>query len=357
MESYNKLLKKYQYDLPEKFIAKAPVSPRDAARILIYDRQQGSIQEDIFKNLQEYLPPRALLVLNDTKVLPARLLAKKTTGGAVEIFYLATEKDGPARHAMQGMAGGRIRTMLGGKVAVGDNLYITKNISFQVLEKDGKYAMLKASFPLSKLFSVLEKYGKTPIPPYIKNTRLSEARIRKEYQTVFARQKGSVAAPTASLHFTKNLLARLKHAGISIEYITLHVNLGTFAPLTPEHIQSGKLHEEYLEISSKTAQSINKARQQNRPIIAVGTTVVRALESVVRNKKVVAGKHTTRIFIREGYDFQVVGGLITNFHVPGSSLMMLVAALIGRDKLLELYEYAKKNRFRFFSFGDGMLII
>lgn len=338
------ILQLYHYEVPARLIARKPATPRDAARLLIYDKKADSIEEDTFSNIYQYLPDGALLVFNDTKVLPARLLASKISGGKVELLYLSREK------------GGLVRVMIGGKVVPGDSLLLADNISFQVVQKDGKYALLKPNFIESRLFSVLKKYGKTPLPPYIKNPLLSEALIRREYQTVFARRAGSVAAPTASLHFTKGLMSRLKRRGYGVEYITLHVNLGTFAPLTEEHIQSARLHTEDFSITPKAAAAINKAKKEGRPIIAVGTTVVRALESVAHNDRVAPGEGSTSIFIRDSYRFRIISGLVTNFHVPGSSLMMLVSALTGREKLLELYAYAKKKKFRFFSFGDGMLI-
>jgi len=229
-------------------------------------------------------------------------------------------------------------------------------INFIVKKKAGKYYDLLPSFKIKKLFAVLEKYGKTPIPPYIKNSPLTEKGLRKKYQTIFARERGSVAAPTASLHFTERLFKRLKNKGFGIEFVTLHVNLGTFAPVTEENLKTGRLHKEYFEINKKTAVALNRARQQGRLIIAVGTTSIRTLESVAKNGKLQACSGITDLFICEGYKFKFIDGIITNFHVPKSSLMMLVAAFIGRKKLLKLYRYAINQKFRFFSFGDGMLV-
>jgi len=211
---------------------------------------------------------------------------------------------------------------------------------------------LSPSFPIGDVQKVFMQYGETPIPPYIKNTKLSETQLREKYQTVFAKNTGSVAAPTASLHFTEELLEKLKQQGIQIEFVTLHVNLGTFSPLTEEALKTGKLHKEWYEISEKTAKALMKAKQEGRHIIAVGTTAVRTLEQSEGK----AGEGETRLFIRPGDKFKFIDGMITNFHVPKSSLLMLVSAFVGREKLFELYGEAMKKDFRFFSFGDGMLL-
>lgn len=204
---------------------------------------------------------------------------------------------------------------------------------------------------------MLEKYGTTPIPPYIKHNNQTENKLRQEYQTVFAKEKGSVAAPTASLHFTNELLDRIRKAGHEIVFVTLHVNLGTFAKLTEEHVETLKLHEEYFEISKKAAETLNSARKNKKSIIPVGTTVTRTLESAVNSNGIIEKlSGTTDLFITEEYKLKFVNSVITNFHVPKSSLLMLISAFIGRKKLFELYEIAKKNNFRFFSFGDGMFI-
>lgn len=339
------LLKKYDYAAPEELIAQEPAVPRDSARLMIYDRKTDRVSFSRFANLADFLPKNAVLVFNKTKVLPARLVVKKPTGGRVKIIYLESEK-------------GLIKVMADRKLDIGSALRLTPKIFFTVIRQDGKFYFLKPLFPVAKLFSVLEKYGITPIPPYIKHSSLTEKDLRKKYQTVFAGERGSVAAPTASLHFTKKLLSSLKKSGIDSRFITLHVNLGTFAPLTEEHLKSGRLHSEYYEISEKDADFLNKAKKSGKPIIAVGTTAVRALESAASaGGKISATSGMTDIFIREGYRFKFVDSLITNFHVPKSSLLMLVASLIGRKKLFELYEEAIARKFKLFSFGDGMLIL
>ena len=334
----------YNYALPEARIAQKPASPRDSAKLLIYDRTHGTVKEDTFAHIGDHLPKRAVLVFNQTKVLPARLTVTKPTGGTARMLYIARERE-------------LIKVMSDRKLVVGTDVSIAKGFSLHVTRQEEKYYFLRPSFPLSKLESVLHKHGITPIPPYIKESPLKERELRKKYQTVFAKHAGSVAAPTASLHFTDRLLKKLHRQGIDIRFVTLHVNIGTFAPLTQEHLDTGALHVESYAIDAKTAVFLNKAKAQGRPIIGVGTTVVRTLESACRNGILQKLFGETNIFIKEGYRFKYIDGMVTNFHVPQSSLLMLVAALIGKEKLFELYRFAIKKNYRFFSFGDGMLIL
>lgn len=338
------LLTQYDYALPEARIAIKPASPRDSAKLLCYERTTGKVAEDTYAHIGDHLPKHAVLVFNQTKVIPARLTVTKPTGGTARILYIAKK-------------GNELKAMSDRKLIVGTNVAIANGLFLTVVRQEEKYYFLRPSFPLSQLEAVLDKHGITPIPPYIKETPLKEKDLRKKYQTVFAKHAGSVAAPTASLHFTDRLLKKLQKQGIDIRFVTLHVNIGTFAPLTQEHIDTGALHTESYEIDRQTAAFLNKAKQQGRPIIGVGTTVVRTLESACTEDG--ALKHLsgeTRIFIQEGYRFKFIDGMVTNFHVPQSSLLMLVAALIGKDKLFELYRLAIKHKYRFFSFGDGMLI-
>ncbi len=345
MTRMERVLEKYDYAFPEELIAQAPAAPRDSARLLVYDRAKDEVSFGRFADLAGYLPKNAVLVFNKTKVLPARLVLTKLTGGRVKVIYLETK-------------GSLIKVMADRKLAIGSTLRLTPKISFIVSRQEERFYFLKPSFPLAGLFPVLEKYGITPIPPYIKHSPLKERDLRKKYQTVFAESRGSVAAPTASLHFTERLLEKLKKSGVAVRFITLHVNLGTFAPLTEEQLESGTLHSEYYEISGKDADFLNVAKKSGRPIIAVGTTSVRALESAASvNGKIRAAAGFTDMFIREGYAFKFVDGMITNFHVPKSSLLMLVASLIGRKRLLALYALAIRKKCRLFSFGDGMLIL
>jgi S-adenosylmethionine:tRNA ribosyltransferase-isomerase len=227
-----------------------------------------------------------------------------------------------------------------------------------VLEKTTKGYLLKPNFPITQIYDILEKHGTTPIPPYIKNPNLEEQKLREDYQTIFAKHQGSVAAPTASLHFSEKLIEKIKSAGIQIEYVTLHVGLGTFAPLTEDHIKSGNLHEEWYEVSTDTAERLNQAKEQGKIIIPVGTTSTRTLESASdENHKLKKLTGTTTLFIQENYQFKFADSIITNFHVPKSSLLMLVSAFATRKKLLEIYKTAITKNYKLFSFGDGMLIL
>lgn len=337
------LLHEYDYTFPEALIAQKPASPRDSAKLLVYDRESDSTLETTFAHIGDHLPKGAVLVFNQTKVIPARLTVTKPTGGAARILYVGQE-------------GEAIRVMSDRKLTVGTEVRITDDLLLHVLRQEEKYYILKPSFPLQQLNNILDRHGITPIPPYIKESPLKEPELRKKYQTVFAKHAGSVAAPTASLHFTNRLIKKLERQGIAIRFVTLHVNIGTFAPLTQEHLDTGALHTESYEIDPATAAFLNDAKRQDRPIIGVGTTVVRTLESACQGHELKKLSGETSIFIKEGYVFKFVSGMVTNFHVPQSSLLMLVAALIGKEKLFELYRFAIKHRFRLFSFGDGMLI-
>lgn len=338
------ITKEYDYVFPEDLIAQKPASPRDSAKLLIYNRSTKAVVESTFAHIENYLPKHAVLVFNQTKVLPARLTVTKPTGGTARILYL-------------GIVGELIKVMSDRKLSVGTDVHITKYFSFAVVRQEEKYYFLRPSFPLTALESICKKYGQTPIPPYIKKSPLNEVELRKKYQAVFAKHIGSVAAPTASLHFTDRLLKKLQGHGVDIRFVTLHVNIGTFAPLTQEHIDTGMLHTESYAIDAKTAAFLNKAKARGRPIIGVGTTVVRTLESACEGSVLKNLSGDTAIFIKEGYVFKFINGMVTNFHVPQSSLLMLVAALLGKETLFSLYHYAIKKRFRLFSFGDGMLIL
>jgi S-adenosylmethionine:tRNA ribosyltransferase-isomerase len=339
-----KTLEKYNYSVPPNLIAQKPAHPRDSAKLLVYDKKSKKVDFDNFINLDKYLPKNTVLVFNDTKVVPARLTVTKPTGGKARILYTETKN-------------GLMEVMSDRKLDIGSRIILSPTINFLVKNQSGKYYHIKPSFPINRLFYVLNKYGKTPIPPYIKHSPLSESKLRQEYQTIFAKTKGSVAAPTASLHFTKRLFEKLKTAGIGVEFITLHVGLGTFAPLTEENLKTGKLHKEFYSINPITAKRLNQYKKERRPIIAVGTTAARTLESAVNNRLQITNlRSETKLFIQEGYKFKFIDGMITNFHVPKSSLMMLVSALVGRKNLLNLYKKAIAKKLRFFSFGDGMLI-
>jgi len=367
--SLNQLLAQYDYAHPESAVALEPASPRDAAKLLILDPDPPvtptkagakNFVHDTFHNLTKHLPPKSLLVFNETKVIPARLEVTKPTGGKVRILYVEdlgknTFSALADRPIDEGMS-----LVIPAKAGIQE-----KGISFEVLHRKGSTWIMRAH-GVKKPVNTFLQHGTMPLPPYLKKTGLTEKEIREKYQTVFAKNTGSVAAPTASLHFTPRLMAALKKAGHKIVFVTLHVNLGTFAPLTEQHVKEGKLHEETYEIPTATAKAIAQAKKSGHPVIAVGTTAARALESATlvvpakagtqkTKKNNITGK--TRLFIRPGYTFKVVDALITNFHVPRSSLLMLVSALTGRERLLTAYQEAIERGYKLFSFGDGMLIL
>lgn len=341
--SFEAVLAQYDYLLPQELIAQAPASPRDSAGLLVHDRKTGSTDWSTFAHIGEYLPPASVLVMNETKVIPAKMELERATGGRVSALAIGTTETA-------------VRVMANRKLTTGEVLQLGTQAKFTVAGSDDRYWLLQPSFPLSELDRVLEAAGSMPLPPYIKHTPLSPAQQRDEYQSVFARNPGSIAAPTASLHFTDALLESLRARGIRTAFVTLHVHLGTFAPLTAEQWKSGKLHVEYFSIAPETAALLNDAKAKGQTIVAVGTTSVRALESATTNGKITLHEGTTDLFIREGYAFSMVDALITNFHVPKSSLLMLVAAFTGRERMLQLYQQAIAKRMRFFSFGDAMLI-
>lgn len=341
----DKLLKPYDYHLPPELIAQKPASPRDNARLLVYSIKKKTVNFDTFKNIVRYLPKNAVLVLNETKVIPARLMVKKETGGRAEILYIGHDRNS-------------VKVIANRKLNIGQHLTIEetklKPVLFKVIAKKDNFYFLKPNFPAPNIQLILQEFGKTPLPPYIKHSPLSEKQKREQYQTVFAKTGESVAAPTASLHFTKALLKNLQKQGITIKYVNLNVGLGTFAKLKEENLKTGTLHTETYGISNKTFQEILTAKKQKRPIIAVGTTAVRTLESAYRTGKL---NSSTNLFIKPPYKFGLADGLITNFHVPKSSLLMLVASLVGRKQLFDIYKKAINKKLKFFSFGDGMLII
>lgn len=342
-DKLQKILSKYDYDVPQSLIAQNPAKPRDSARLLVSRRKTGRASYDTFRSMGLYLPKGSLIVLNQTRVIPARFSVQKETGGSVKLLYLSHTENG-------------VRVLAPKKLSAGTRLFIDQKKFFVVRRKEGNEYLLTPSFPARNMLRFLERTGEAPLPPYISHTALGKKEKKIYYQTVFARQAGSVAAPTASLHFTKRLLTDLRRIGNETAYITLHVGLGTFGSLTDQNLKEGKLHEEQYEISKTTADRIIKAKKEGRPVIAVGTTVVRALESAWKTKKPKL-KGETDLFIREGYRFRIVDGMVTNFHVPRSSLLMLVSAFHGRERVKRLYRDAVRRKMRFFSFGDALLLL
>lgn len=333
----------YDYQFPEALVAQEPARPRDAARLLAFDRATGETTLDTFAHIDEYLPERSVVAFNETKVLPARMTVE-ADGKEVDVLCLKTDGD-------------CLRVLAPRAVQPGMT-FAWAGHALECLERDGKEAILRPSFPIASTVPLLEEFGKTPLPPYIEAKHMTEEERRSEYQTVFAKNPGSVAAPTASLHFTPELIERIKAAGHDVVYVTLHVGLGTFAPLTEEQIETRTLHEETYFIDEATADFLNRAKEEGRPIVAVGTTTVRALESAAVEGDAITNRYgSTRLFLSPENPPRFVTSIITNFHVPKSSLLMLVAGFVGRNQLMKLYQTAIAEKFRLFSFGDGMLIV
>ncbi len=338
-------IKLFNYHLPQELIAQAQVKPRDHSRLLVLDKSSKKLKHLHFYDLPKLLTGNDVLVLNQTKVFPARLIGKKITGGKAEIFLMARiNKDN-----WQALIGGR-------HLQVGDSIFLPKKLQARLIKKlDDKSWQVQFNIAGRQLDRIIEQVGQTPLPPYIKTE--DNKKVRQDYQTVFAAIKGSVAAPTAGLHFTPKLLQALKKKGVQIFKITLHVGWGTFAPVQVQQIEQHKLHQEWVEIDRATVKSLNKLKQQGRNIIAVGTTTCRALEAFSNQRgKLSAGKKFINIYIYPGYKFKFIDELITNFHLPQSSLLFLVSALAGRKLMMDTYLEAVKKKYRFYSFGDAMFI-
>ena len=336
----------FYFDLPRELIAQDPLPKRDASRLLVLDRETGQIAHKNFRDILSYLHPGDCLVINDTKVIPARLLgARKGTGGHVEILLLKRQKDDVWEAIVR--PGKKLRC--GARVEFGDGL-----LEGEIIEvlPDGNRLV---KFSYEGIFEeVLDRLGQMPLPPYITH----QLKDRNRYQTVYAVHEGSAAAPTAGLHFTRELLEEIEEMGVKIARITLHVGLGTFRPVKVEDVTEHHMHSEYYQVSSEAADTINRARAAGGRIISVGTTSTRTLESVAEEDgRIISGSGQTDIFIYPGYRFKAIDGLITNFHLPESTLLMLVSALAGKEHILAAYEEAVKERYRFFSFGDAMLIL
>lgn len=341
----------YDYVLPTNRIALKPAVPRDASKLFVYDTAKDSIVFDRFYNLDKYLPSDCFLVLNNTKVLPVRVIMKKETGGKAVILFLPP--------AIPSRGGGSVISALADrKIGLGHKIFFESGDFIKVIgQKEGIFN-LKFNFAKEKLYRLLKKYGSMPVPLYLRKTPLKQKQLVKKYQTIFAKRVGSSAAPTASLHFTDRVFRKLKEKRIKKYFITLHVGLGTFAPITEENLKTKKLHEEYFEVDESVLRSIKKQKKEGKKLVAAGTTVVRTIESVALHNNIV---DKTDLFIFPPYNFKMVDHLITNFHLPKSSLMMLVEAFLEQKKskrsLIDLYNIAIKNGFRLYSFGDAMLII
>jgi len=402
----------YDYFLPKKNLALEPSVPRDSSKLLIYDTTVDKIIFDHFYNLDKYLPKDSFMVLNNTKVLPARVTMKKENGGKIIILFLVNELGGPEvdQRSLQGGYIKRVKALADRKVNIGEYLFFDQENFLTVIGQKEHIFELEFNFSREHLFALLKKYGTMPIPPYLKKSSLTKNQLLNKYQTIFARAPdgarhsqasngtwlASVAAPTASLHFTDEVFKKLDKKDIRRLFVTLHVGLGTFAPITNENIKLKKLHEEYYEVEEKTIQCIETLKQEGKKLVAVGTTVVRTLESIKKltdhELRIFEGRGKHDFFTFEGtptksevrlscdknyvtepiinkadlfifppYDFKMVDALITNFHLPKSSLTMLVEAFLqyraAKKNLVDLYNIAIKNNFRFYSFGDAMLIV
>jgi len=363
------------YYLPPELIAQQPADIRSSSRLLVLNRLSGNALDSRFTAIGDFLSPGDCLVLNDTKVLPARFFARRSTGGKLEGLFLAESEPGTWQVLLKGAR----------KVKPGDELHLKDKAKKDfcravVLEKKGEGGCLlkiektplcnisqnanptdapTASDKTGSVDTILDKIGFPPLPPYIKrDDDPAVAAIDKlRYQTVYARHTGAVAAPTAGLHFTKQLIEQLKHAGIRFAYITLHVGTGTFKPITAENLEDHQIHQERFSIDEENARIINTAKNKGSRIIAVGTTSTRVLETVATDSRIEAATGQTSLFIKPGYKFKIIDALITNFHLPKTTLLALVAAFAGMENILAAYKHAIEQRYRFYSYGDAMLIV
>lgn len=336
------LVTDFDYDLPQELIAQHPMEPRDHSRLLVVDKKTGEIEHKHFYDLVNYLKPGDVLVFNDTRVIPARLHGTKDTGAHVEVFLL-TRRDATDWEVL-------VRP--GKKLQVGAKINFSDELSCEVIEHTD-FGGRVVRFKYDGIFEeILDRLGETPLPPYI----TAPLEDKERYQTVYNRERGSAAAPTAGLHFTKELMQKIKEIGCEEVFVTLHVGLGTFRPVSEAKIEDHKMHKEFYTVSQEAADAVNKAKAERRRIIAVGTTAVRTLEAAGADGQLHAGSSWTNIFIYPGYKFRLVDDLVTNFHLPQSTLLMLVSTLSTREIMLQTYKKAVEEKYRFFSFGDAMFI-
>jgi len=367
----------YDYFLPEKNLAKTPSIPRDFSKLFVYQTKEEKIIFDRFYNLDKYLTKNSFLVLNETKVIPARVILRKQSGGKVIALFLVNQME----------EDNKVKIIVDRKINVGEKLFFKGGDFVLVISQEKNIFLVKFNFIKEKLFLLLEKQGKMPVPLYLKDIPLSNKKLKEKYQTVFFKKEkdnlASVAAPTASLHFTNRVFKKLEQKGIKRYFVNLYVGMGTFAPITKENLKTKKLHEEYYQVEEKVWQKILEEKKSEKKLVAVGTTVVRTLEAEAEalhhifestspplksgwfpkllTQKQVSSLKKTDLFIFPPFNFQMIDILLTNFHLPKSSLMMLVEGFLQYKKakkhLVELYNIAIKNDFRFYSFGDAMLII
>ena len=337
-------VKDYDYDLPEELIAQDPLEDRSSSRLMVLDRQTGDVEHRHFTDILEYLHPGDCLVINNTKVIPARLFGvKEDTQAKIEVLLLKRKENDiwetlvkPGKKAKPGT-----------KLVFGDGLLTAEVVD--VVEEGNRLIQ----FHYDGIFEeILDQLGQMPLPPYITH----QLKDKNRYQTVYAKYDGSAAAPTAGLHFTPELLEKMKDKGAELLFVTLHVGIGTFRPVAEENIEDHEMHREWYTIEKETAQKVNEAKEEGRRIIAVGTTSVRTLESAGQTGRVEAGSSWTQLYIYPGYQWQVVDAIVTNFHLPESTLIMMMASFAGREHILAAYEEAVRQKYRFFSFGDAMFL-
>ena len=337
----------FDYPLPEKYIAQYPAPRRDRSKLMVIDKETGKIEHKIFSNIVEYFCKNDLIILNNTKVFPARLYASKDkTDARVEVFLLR-ELENELWEVMVRPAR---------KVRIGNKLMFTKNVFCDVIDNTiSGGRVVRFEYEGDNFYEIIDRIGTSPLPPYIK--RPAGPKDKKRFQTVYADERGAVAAPTAGLHFTQDLLNRLKAKGVRIEYTTLHIGLGTFRPVQVEDLNRHQMDSEYFEVSPKTAMAINETKKKRRKVFAVGTSSVRGLETVaVSGFQVSPKRGWTDKFIYPPYNFKMVNGIITNFHQPKSTMLMMISAFSDRDLIMKAYREAKKHNYRFLSYGDAMFV-
>ena len=337
----------FYYDLPQELIAQTPIEPRDESRLMVVDKYTGEVTHKIFKDLIDYLNPNDCLILNDTRVIPARIYGvKKETGAVVEFLLLMQSEN----NVWECLCKPGKRAKIGTEFVFGEGLVECEVID---ITDDGN-RKIQFKCDSKEIYTILDKIGKMPLPPYI----TEELKNGERYQTVYSKELGSAAAPTAGLHFTQELLKKIEDKGIKIGYVTLHVGLGTFRPVKVDDVTKHKMHTEHYHISKETADLINKTKANGGRVISVGTTSTRTLESVAtKNGCICEDEDDTSIFIYPGYEFKCIDGLVTNFHLPESTLIMLISAFAGYDNVMNAYKIAVDERYRFFSFGDACLFI
>ncbi|MEA5092538.1 S-adenosylmethionine:tRNA ribosyltransferase-isomerase [bioreactor metagenome] len=335
-------VKDFDYELPKELIAQHPMEPRDHSRLLVVDKENGELEHKHFYNLVEYLKPGDLLVFNDTRVIPARLHGTKDTGARVEVFLLTRLNTNDWE----------VLVKPGRKLRPGAKIIFSEDLTCEIQDVTDFGGRI-AHFIFSGIFEeILDRLGETPLPPYI----TAPLEDKERYQTVYSRERGSAAAPTAGLHFTPELMQKIKDMGVEEVFVTLHVGLGTFRPVSVNTIEDHVMHSEFYTVSPEAANAINAAKAAGRRIVAIGTTSVRTLEAAGASGTMQAGGNWTKIFIYPGYKFRLVDALVTNFHLPQSTLLMLVSALSSREIMLNTYAVAVQEKYRFFSFGDAMFI-